>query len=100
MPGPPPGRWDQRGGWFFRRSTAAAGRATVAAISTYEATAACLGVRLLPGGRWRVFAPYGLSDLFGLVLRPNPALAPRQVYEAKVARWTRQWPELTVLPWP
>ena len=71
-----------------------------AAISTYEATAACLGVRLLPGGRWRVFAPYGLSDLFGLVLRPNPALAPRQVYEAKVARWTGQWPELTALPWP
>jgi hypothetical protein len=71
-----------------------------AAISTYEATAACLGVRLLPGGRWRVFAPYGLSDLFGLVLRPNPVLAPRQVYEAKVARWTGQWPELSALPWP
>ena len=30
-----------------------------AAISTYEATAACLGVRLLPAGRWRVFAPTG-----------------------------------------
>ena len=71
-----------------------------AAISTYEATAACLGVRLLPAGRWRVFAPYGLSDLLGLVVRPNPALAPRQVYEAKAARWTGQWPELTVLPWP
>jgi len=27
-------------------------------------------------------------------------LAPRHVYEAKVARWTRQWPELTALPWP
>jgi uncharacterized protein len=71
-----------------------------AAISTYEATTACLGVRLLPGGRWRVYAPYGLSDLFGLVVRPNPVLAPRHVYEAKVTRWTRQWPELTALPWP
>ena len=49
---------------------------------------------------WRVYAPYGLSDLFGLVLRPNPVLAPRQVYAAKVARWTRQWPELSALRWP
>jgi uncharacterized protein len=35
-----------------------------------------------------------------LVLRPNPVLAPQHVYEAKAARWSRQWPELTVLPWP
>jgi hypothetical protein len=71
-----------------------------AAISTYEATCACLGVRLRPGGRWQVYAPYGLSDLFSLVLRPNSVLAPRHVYEAKAARWTSQWPALTVLPWP
>jgi uncharacterized protein len=71
-----------------------------AAISTYEATAACLGVRLIPGGRWQVYAPYGLSDVFDLTVRPNPVLAPRHVYEAKAARWTSQWPELSVLPWP
>jgi hypothetical protein len=71
-----------------------------AAIDTYEATAACLGVRLEPGGRWRIYAPYGLSDVFNLVIRPNPVLAPRHVYETKTARWQRQWPGLTVLPWP
>ena len=27
-------------------------------------------------------------------------LAPRDVYQAKTARWRRQWPSLTVLPWP
>jgi hypothetical protein len=73
---------------------------TEAAISTYEATAACVGVRLLAGGQWRVFAPFGLSDIFALTVRPNPVLSPRHVYEAKVTRWTRQWPELTVLEWP
>jgi uncharacterized protein len=71
-----------------------------AAIDTYEATAACLGVRLEPGGRWRIYAPYGLSDVFNLVIRPNPVLAPRHVYETKTARWQRQWPGLTVLSWP
>ncbi|MGC0375783.1 nucleotidyltransferase family protein [Streptomyces sp. SAI-229] len=73
---------------------------TEAAIDNFAATTCCLGVRLEPGGRWRVYAPHGLSDVFRLVVRPNPVLAPRAVYEAKTARWRRQWPELTVLEWP
>ncbi|MER5431133.1 nucleotidyltransferase family protein [Streptomyces sp. NPDC002588] len=73
---------------------------TEAAIDSFAATTCCLGVRLEPDGRWRVYAPHGLSDVFGLVVRPNPVLAPRAVYEAKTARWREQWPELTVLEWP
>ncbi|MFJ8361928.1 nucleotidyltransferase family protein [Streptomyces sp. NPDC093984] len=73
---------------------------TEAAIDSFAATTCCLGVRLEPGGRWRVYAPHGLSDVFNLVVRPNPVLAPREVYEAKTARWRQQWPELTVLGWP
>jgi len=73
---------------------------TEAAIDTFEATTACLGVRPQPGGRWRIYARHGLSDVFNLVVRPNPALAPRYVYQAKTTRWRRQWPGLTVLPWP
>lgn len=72
---------------------------TEAAIDSFAATTCCLGVRLEPGGRWRVYAPHGLSDVFDLVLRPNPVLAPRTVYETKAARWRAEWPELTVLPW-
>src|SRR5947207_10855139 len=34
---------------------------TEAAIDTFEATAACLGARLQPSGRWRIYAPYGLA---------------------------------------
>ncbi|MGW9030981.1 nucleotidyltransferase family protein [Streptomyces sp. NPDC055722] len=73
---------------------------TEAAIDSFAATTCCLGVRLDPGGGWRVYAPHGLSDVFNLVVRPNPVLAPRDVYEAKAARWRDEWPELTVLPWP
>ncbi|MEU6779878.1 nucleotidyltransferase family protein [Nonomuraea angiospora] len=70
------------------------------AIDSFPATTSALGVRLTPSGRWKVYAPYGVADAFGLVLRPNPRQAPRHVYEAKVARWTEGWPELTALPWP
>ena len=49
---------------------------TEAAIGTFEATTVCLGVRAEPGGRWPVYAPYGLSNVFNLVVRPNPVLAP------------------------
>lgn len=71
-----------------------------AAIDSFAATTCCLGVRLEPDGEWRVYAPHGLSDVFNLVVRPNPVLAPHEVYEAKAARWRNEWPELTVLPWP
>ncbi|SNY67367.1 nucleotidyltransferase family protein [Paractinoplanes atraurantiacus] len=71
-----------------------------AAIDSFAATTCCLGVRLEPDGQWRVYAPHGLSDVFGLVVRPNPVLAPRHVYEAKTERWRRQWPGLVVLEWP
>jgi hypothetical protein len=73
---------------------------TEAAIDTYEATNACLGVRVGPSGRWRIYAPHGLADVFNLVVRPNPVLAPRSVYLAKTERWRQQWPTLTILPWP
>ncbi|MFG2425759.1 nucleotidyltransferase family protein [Streptomyces sp. NPDC048448] len=71
-----------------------------AAIDSFAATTCCLGVRLEADGGWRVYAPHGLSDVFNLVVRPNPVLAPREVYETKAARWRDEWPELTVLPWP
>ncbi|MCX4750306.1 nucleotidyltransferase family protein [Kitasatospora sp. NBC_01287] len=73
---------------------------TEAAIDCFAATTCCLGVRVEPDGRWRVYAPHGLADVFNLVVRPNPVLAPREVYEAKASRWQEQWPGLTVLDWP
>ena len=73
---------------------------TEAAIDSFAATTCCLGIRLIGDSRWRVYAPHGLADVFNLVVRPNPVLAPRSVYETKTRRWREQWPELTVLPWP
>jgi hypothetical protein len=72
---------------------------TEAAIDSFAATTCAVGIRLEAGGRWRVYAPHGLSDVFNLVLRPNPGQGRREAYLTKSARWQRQWPELTVLEW-
>ena len=74
-------------------------RSTRHAISTFPNCSSCLGIRSHQG-RFELFAPFGLTDLFGLRTRPNPVLAPREVYEAKTTRWLSEWPQLTVLPWP
>lgn len=72
---------------------------TEAAIASFPSTSSCLGIRT-EDGELQVYAPYGFTDLFALRTRPNPVLAPRQVYEAKTARWRQEWPALQVLPWP
>jgi uncharacterized protein len=75
-------------------------RSAAEPIAGFAAVCCCYGVTTGPDGGVRVHAPYGFDDLFALVVRPNPdSPAPRHLYEAKAARWQRQWPELTVLPW-
>ncbi|MGX7703770.1 nucleotidyltransferase family protein [Methylobacterium sp. Gmos1] len=71
-----------------------------AALSRYAAVVHAVGVRLEADGRLSIAAPFGLADLFDLVLRPNPVLANAPAYTAKAERMRALWPELTVLPWP
>jgi uncharacterized protein len=70
------------------------------AINHFASTTCCYGVTADSRGAVRVYAPHGFHDLFALIVRPNPVLAPREVYEMKTARWVEEWPALTVLPWP
>jgi uncharacterized protein len=70
------------------------------AIDHFASTTCCYGVTVAPDGAMRVYAPHGFHDLFALIIRPNPILAPREVYEAKTARWREEWSSLTILPWP
>lgn len=69
-----------------------------AAIDSWPSTATAVGVRLV-GGRLSVYAPFGLSDLFDLIIRPNKRQVTKEIYEAKAAKWASKWPALTVLPW-
>jgi uncharacterized protein len=68
------------------------------AIATFPTTATAVGVRQIRG-KLECCAPFGLDDLFGLVVRPNRRQITRAIYEAKVDRWRSIWPRLTFLPW-
>ena len=48
---------------------------------------------------FRVYAPFGLNDLFAMIVRPNKVQITEAIYQAKVARWTACWPRLEVIPW-
>ncbi|SEQ50868.1 hypothetical protein SAMN05216548_10577 [Faunimonas pinastri] len=69
------------------------------ALSRYAAIVHAVAVRLGPDDRLDIAAPFGLADLFDMVIRPNEAnLAPGS-YLAKAERARAIWPRLTVLPW-
>lgn len=68
------------------------------AISTWPTTASSIGVRY-DGDEFIVCAPFGLDDMFDMIVRPNKRQVTQQVYERKAGRWAATWPKLTVLPW-
>lgn len=68
------------------------------AINGWPTTATSVGINKI-GDTFNVYAPYGLNDLFGMVVRPNKPSVIRWVYEKKVKKWTKIWPNLKALPW-
>jgi len=68
------------------------------AISTFPTTATAVGVQPRAGGL-HVFAPYGLSDLLGLIVRPNKKQITQAIYDAKVNKWQAKWSGLRMVPW-
>ena len=68
------------------------------AIRSWPTTANSIGITVL-NGKLHVYAPFGLDDLFGMIVRANKTLVTREMFENKVARWARVWPELKIMPW-
>ena len=70
---------------------------TAEALPRFVAPAFAVGVRLEADDRITVVAPFGLEDVFHLIIRPNPnrPLAKDWVKVTDKAR--ARWPELTVL---
>ncbi|MBU4316867.1 MAG: nucleotidyltransferase family protein [Proteobacteria bacterium] len=54
-----------------------------------------VGIRPMRG-RYKVYAPYGLDDLFSMEVKPNRRIISAEHYRKKAAKWKSQWPELTV----
>lgn len=73
-------------------------RSAADAIATFPTTATAIGIKPREG-ELEICAPFGLDDLFGLVVRPNKRQITQSIYETKVERWRRVWPQLRCLPW-
>lgn len=68
-------------------------------LARFLAPCCAVGLRRT-GQTHEIAAPFGLDDLFAMVIRPNTlTTGPQEQYEAKAARWKSEWPEVTVLPW-
>lgn len=68
-------------------------------LSRYPMTVQAVGARLEDDGSLDIIAPFGLDDMFAMVLRPNPQFAHRPTFAAKAARVCAVWPEVTVADW-
>lgn len=69
------------------------------AINTWPTTATAIGVRKERNNEFKIYAPFGLNDLFGKVVRANKAQITKQIYDNKVSSWLTKWPNLIIIPW-
>ena len=66
------------------------------APSRFVAPAFAVGVRLEADDRLSVVAPFGLQDVFDLVVRPNPERGRAAGWAAIMAKLRQRWPELRI----
>ena len=69
---------------------------TAEALTRFVSPLFSVGVRLEPGGRLLIEAPFGLEDLFALTLRPNPTRVTGG-FARTAASAKARWPELKVI---
>ena len=67
------------------------------ALERFVAPAFAIGVRLEADDTISVAAPLGLTDLFDLILRPNPNRGVAKDWARVVEKRLALWPELTVI---
>lgn len=68
------------------------------AISKWVATITCVGVRL-EKEKLVVYAPYGLNDIFGMIIRPVKQDCSKDIYNDKALKWMKKWPLLKKIEW-
>lgn len=72
-------------------------RDTDTALSRFVAPAFSIGIRLEEDDVISIAAPFGLEDMFDMVLRPNPNRPLAKGWDKVVASAQGRWPELTVV---
>jgi uncharacterized protein len=69
------------------------------AVASWPEYVTCVGVYLDVDDAVQVIAPFGLSDLFGMVVRHNPARASRRNFLDRVEKkqYRERWPRVTII---
>ncbi len=67
------------------------------APARFVAPAFAVGVRLEADDSLSVIAPFGLEDVFDMVIRPNPTRGLAKGWQRVIANARGRWPEITVV---
>jgi len=68
------------------------------AINTWPTTATAIGVKMLDD-KFIVYAPFGLNDMFGQIIRANKAQITKETYLQKCEKWSKKWSSLKIIKW-
>ena len=68
------------------------------AIDAWPTTSTAIAIRPY-SPTYKVYAPYGLDDLFSLTVRPNKVQITKEIYETKCQKWGKCWPKLKFELW-
>jgi len=68
------------------------------AINTWPTTSTSIGIRI-EAQNLKIYAPFGLNDLLGMIVRANKAQITEEIYNQKVNKWIKKWPTLKIIPW-
>ena len=87
--------------WFPEKYGVAYPPLTTAAegILRFTSGAQCIGLKRTGEDYLDLYAPYGLTDVWEMIARPNRAMQLSKVFAEKTERWKKEWPQLTVFPW-
>ncbi|MCQ6562931.1 nucleotidyltransferase family protein [Paenibacillus mendelii] len=69
------------------------------ALSRWPETATAIGVRLEWNDELSLCCPYGLDDLFRLIVRRSPLFSDQAYYRSRITakQWQRLWPNLAII---
>lgn len=68
------------------------------AISSWPTTATAIGVRM-ENNKLIVYAPFGMNDMFGQIVRANKTQVDKETYIKKCEKWAGKWDTLSFFEW-
>ena len=68
-------------------------------ILRFPASAQTIGMKRTGDKYIDVYAPFGLGDIWEMIVRPNRALPASVHYAEKTEKWRAKWPDLKIYPW-